>query len=498
MLRRYFSGLILAVIAWPALALPQSASAASNCPTTALKWSSTSNVLVISGKTVSCTPADLNTIQPLRVVRVANGKYIVKANLRFTEGAKFDVAGTSIGGTTNELRLLSNNASGSSNVISVIADYGAIKFDHTRVTSWNETSSAPDLEHSTFERAYIEVRSRFVDGVANTSRMDILNSDIGNLGHSAPGAFGLSWKVINSDFSSVDVLGNIIGSRIHGNYFGVYTYGAYGMRIDSNEFDHNVQYGLDLHDDSDSLIINNNRSHQNGDHGIICSQRCDHLTITNNTSANNSGHGIMLHRSVDFSLVENNTLTGNVGCAIALFESNNNMVRGNTITGNEDGIRLSGGASLNQFKNNVIQTSAKYGIDTYKSLDVVARGDGINRNNTWTSNKVSGSGLKALRLGATEQDAFTANDFRRNGVSGFDITGATKTTFNGNLTDSGRQPGSTGDTGSTTGRELIVKLGLMAAVAFSFGAAARAWVRRHRGSSPGVAHQDYRRTFSST
>jgi len=41
--------------------------------------------------------------------------------------------------------------------------------------------------------------------------------------------------------------------------------------------------------------------------------------------------------------------------------------------------------------------------------------------------------------------------------------------------------------GTTYGRELIVKLGLVA-VAFSFGAVARAWVRRHHGTSPVVVY----------
>ena len=431
----------LASIAWVAIMQSESVAAASNCPATALRWSSTSNILYVSGNTVTCTPADLNNLQPLKVVKTTNEIYLVKVNLRFTEGAKFEVAGTTVGGTTNELRLLSNNASGSTNVISVSADYGSIKFDNTRVTSWDQIKAAPDLEYSTYKRAYVNVRSRFVSGVAKTSRMDVLNSDISNLGYNGAEAYGLSWKVMNSAFTSVDVLGDIIGSRIHGNYFGVYTYGAYGMNIDSNEFDNNIKYGLDPHDDSDSLVINNNYSHNNGNHGIICSQRCNNLTITNNTSANNVGHGIMLHRSVDFSLVENNTIYGNTDTGLALFESNNNIVRGNNISGNVNGIRLSVGASFNRFENNIINTSSKYGIYTYKGSDIPVRGDGINRGNTWVSNNVSGSGLKVLKLGATDQDTFNANDFRNNGIIGFDLNGATNTTFVGNLTDTGKQPG---------------------------------------------------------
>lgn len=435
---------ILTIAGSSALALPQSASAASNCPTSALRYSSTSNTLYVTGSTISCTPADLNSYKPTLVTGSA-GTYLVNVNLKFSAGATFDVTGTSVsGGTTNVLRLKSNNGTAVTDVVSVIADYGNIRFDHTNVTSWNTATNSSDLEYATYKRAFVAVRSRLVSGAKNESRMDVLNSDISNLGYNGTEAYGLTWKVEGSAFSTVDVLGDIKNSRIHGNYFGVFTFGAYGMNIDSNEFDHNIKYGLDPHDDSDSLVINGNNLHDNGSHGLICSQRCDHLTITNNTSTKNKGNGIMLHRSVDDSVVDNNIITGNSDAGIALFESNTNTVTNNTITGNVNGIRLSVGSSYNTFSGNTISSSSKYGIYTYKGTDIPARpgNNGINSFNKWTSNTVSKSGVKIMKLTATYGDTFDSNDFTGNVGIGFDLSGANltdpnKTKFTNNKTDPG-------------------------------------------------------------
>jgi mannuronan 5-epimerase len=413
--------------------------AASNCPAEVLRWASSSNTLYIDGSTAVCTPADLNTRYPTRMVSVSAGVYLLKVNVKLTNGATLQVVGTGAGGTANQLRLLSNNNGQSTGVVNVTADHGSILLNQTKVTSWNEAANGPDTEYAT-SRAYMRVRSREVDGAAKTSRMDIINSDVGYLGYNAAESYGLAWKVLGTGvFDRVDVLGDITGSRIHHNYFGVYTYGAFGMLIDNNEFDNNIKYGLDPHDDSDNLTITNNRSHHNGNHGIICSQRCDHLTISGNQSYNNIGHGIMLHRSTDFTLVENNTVKNNTDAGIALFESNNNLVRNNYLEGNRNSLRLSVGASDNRFENNTVASSTQYGIYTYKGSDAPMRpgNDGINRRNVWIGNKVSRSATNIMKLSATNGDRFESNDFRNNPGVGFNLSGASNTTYVNNQTDPG-------------------------------------------------------------
>ena len=419
---------------WTLGTLP--ASAAIDC-VTGLRWSSSSNTLYISGGAV-CSPSELSARYPLLVVNVGPGIYLVKVNLKLIDGSGLYVAGSAAGGSTDELRLLSDNTGAANSFVNITADYGTVTLKNTKLTSWDEAVAGPDTNYST--RAFVRVRSREVNGVVQTSRMDIADSDIGYLGYNASESYGLVWKVLGTGvFDRVDVFGDITNSHLHNNYFGAYMFGAYGMQITGNEFDHNVKYGLDPHDDSDYLTISNNKSHHNGDHGIICSQRCNNLLISGNQSYNNVGHGIMLHRVSDNNIIENNIITNNSDAGIALFESNNNLIRGNYLEGNRNSLRLSVGSSDNQFVNNTVVSSTQYGVYTYKGSDTPIRpgNDGINRRNIWTGNIISHSVSNIMKLGATDQDQFTGNDFRNNPGVRFNLSGATNTTYTANLTDPG-------------------------------------------------------------
>lgn len=408
--------------------------AAGSCTTANFRYANSSNTLYLQTGGI-CGLADIAAIKPQQVINQGNGIYLLKANLKLTDGSVLMIDGDDPINPISELRLLSNNTGLAYSVVNITADYGIVQINHTRVQSWDEVAQGPDTDYTTANRAYIRVRSSASD---KQSQMNVTNSDIGYLGYSASESYGLTWKVSGS-LNSVRVFGNIMNSRIHNNYFGVFTYGAYGMMITDNEFDHNVKYGLDPHDDSDYLTIINNSAHDNGNHGIICSQRCNNLVIRYNTSYNNIGHGIMLHRSVDNSLIEYNQVFNNTDTGIALFESNKNIVRGNIIHGNKTGIRLSVGSSYNRFEGNVIFGSLENSIYTYQGSDVPARtgNDGINRKNVWTQNDVTGSGLYVLRLNATDGDSFYKNDFTGNYPAQFYIKRTTNTTFTGNTLDAG-------------------------------------------------------------
>jgi poly(beta-D-mannuronate) C5 epimerase len=410
-----------------------------SCPAASLRWAGSSDTLYIDGRSTVCTPADLNAARPAQVVSVSTGVYLVRSNITLTDGATLQATGTAAGGDTNELRLLSGNAPAS--FAAILADWGEVELRNVTVTSWDEAVNGPDT-NVTNGRAFIDVRSRYKDGVALTSRMDIVNSDVGYLGYHSSEAYGLTWKVAGSTptdksvLSHVTVVGAVTGSHVHNNYFGMYTYGAYGMNIDSDEFDRNVGYGIDIHDKSSYLVITNTSSHDNGNHGIISSESCDHLTIAGDRSYDNAGHGIMFHRSTDYSAISENMVTNNTEAGIALLESNNNIITGNIIGDNPYGIRLSVGSSYNTFQNNYISDSRLYGIHTYEGNDAPERpfNRGINSYNTWTGNVVENSGSNILKLGATDYDIFAGNDFRNNPGADFDLAGAVNTTFRGNLT----------------------------------------------------------------
>jgi parallel beta-helix repeat protein len=177
------------------------------------------------------------------------------------------------------------------------------------------------------------------------------NLIVGYLGYDDSEGYGLTWKVIGEQpglFDKVDVLGDIQNSRIHHNFFGVYTFGGRGMQWLNNEVDNNVQYGFDPHDDTDHLLIQGNNVHHNGNHGIIASMRCDHLTIRNNRSWANGQNGIILHRSSDDCLIEQNQCYDNADTGIVLAGSSRCVVRSNLLARNfEAAVRLNLGSADN-------------------------------------------------------------------------------------------------------------------------------------------------------
>lgn len=253
--------------------------------------------------------------------------------------------------------------------------------------------------------------------------MDIANSDVGHLGYYGSEAYGLTWKVSGSRadrFDLVDVLGNVTDSKIHHNYFGLYMYGAYGMQVAGNEVYDNFKYGIDPHDDSDYLVIENNNVHDNGNHGIIGSKRCDNLVIRNNISRNNVGHGIMLHRGVDDAVVEGNQSLNNTDTGIAVMDSYRSVIRGNTVLGNKNGIRFSVGAADNQVLSNVVGSTTGYGFYFYKGSDEPSPGDdGRPKRNYFEGNTVRDNVGYAINLGDGDDNTFVNNNFSTNNSSTF-------------------------------------------------------------------------------
>jgi len=380
------------------------------------------------------------------------------------KGATLVLNGTAVGGDVNELRLQSNNSSAAGSFVYLRADWGNVSISHTKITSWDAATNNPDTEYATHGRSYINVRSQLdPDGVtAHESRMDILDSDIGYLGYNASESYGLTWKVAGSSpglYDKVNVLGDIKNSKIHHNYFGVYTYGAYGMAITDNQVYNNIQYGVDPHDDSDSLTIDHNDVHHNGNHGIICSQRCDHLTIRNNESHHNTGVGIMFHRNANDSLLESNTLYNNGDAGIAIFDSHRNTVRGNNSYNNRYGLRFSVGSSDNTIDSNNLSGNTSYGIYFYQGTDAPTVNNGRPSRNRLTGNTVNNNTGYAVRLTQSDTNVFennkvidnkggiqlglakpTGNQFikneiRRNGSHGFNVTDAPGTLIDDNTID---------------------------------------------------------------
>ena len=391
---------------------------------TTIQYSDVLNRITVKGSG-SATLSDIKTAvpaAPLDLVDAPNKIWLLRADLQVREGCTLVLHGSGAGGDVNELRLLSLDTGVTGSVVSVTADWGTFDIDSTKITSWDTGSGGPDTNHLAFGRAYLRVRSSLsTNGVTPLeSRMDIRNSEIAYLGYNASDAYGLVWKVgganptpTNSIFDVVNVYGNIVNSRIHDNYIGAYTFGAFGMQWQTNEVNHNAQYGLDLQSDSDQLVIQGNRLHHNGNHGLLTSVRCDHLRVEGNQSWSNLQSGIVLDRSSDDAVIQANECFENVDSGLVVSASSRNEIRNNALMRNlEAGLRLSLGSADNLIENNQSVSNTLYGVQGQMGSGTPNPGDdGHPKRNVFTGNLIEGNGVEPVRMAESDDNSFTSNTF---------------------------------------------------------------------------------------
>lgn len=390
------------------------------CDTSHIRYSSSNNRIYVENGGV-CSPSQIESIVVNKYSSVAPGQlmeqpqfatWFIKAELHVQDGSTLLIHGTSIGGDTDELLLLSENGSAPHHV-KIQAKHGNVDIRNTLVSSWDPAAQGPDTDSSN-GRAFIHVNSLEENGTAMESRMDVVDSEVAYLGFYDAESYGLVWKVRGGHldptiYDRVEVYGDIRNSYIHHNFMGMYSFGSLGMVIDNNEIAYNESYGIDPHDDSDELVITNNDVHDNGRHGIICSRRCNNLVITGNDSYRNL-HGIMLHREVIDTVVENNRSYDNADTGIVVFESHNNIVRNNVVTGNENGIRLSLGSYDNLIENNTVENSTRNGLYQYGGSDAPETTNGRPSNNVFTGNTVRNNG-RLIKLRDSDNILMESNLF---------------------------------------------------------------------------------------
>lgn len=309
--------------------------------------------------------ADLLTAEGLGnlLIAEANQTWLLNANLVIERSARLNVTAS----TASWLKL---NSPPTSPVIVRAERGGHLYFEGIKVTSWSSTKG--DVDTTVADgRSYLLAREG--------GRLDVLQSEIAFLGAGSGEPSGLSWrKRLDDNDATTGATGRVEQSKIHDNYFGIYTYEAYGIQILHNDVYDNLYYGIDPHDDSRGFEVAYNRVYGNGTHGIIFSRRCIENSIHHNEVFDNAQHGIMLDRGTNQNEVYENTVYGNQD-GIAIFQSSDNKIRDNIIRNNRRGIRINatydaddpydGISSDNQIYNNQIEDSGEHGLYLYARAD---------------------------------------------------------------------------------------------------------------------------------
>jgi poly(beta-D-mannuronate) C5 epimerase len=229
---------------------------------------------------------------------------------------------------------------------------GGLKIDSVKITSWNPntnnyTSSidsqrdGEDVQIGT-PRPYIVVDSE------STGTTDIANSEIAYLGYESGYGGGRTGLRFEAGDGSL-----IRDNNIHDLYFGFYSKGVGGIKIEDNHVHDNIHYGLDPHTGTHDMIIKNNKVHDNGGIGIICSLDCYNITIEDNMVYNNSKMGIMFSRNMTHSVARNNDVS-NEDRGIVVGESSDNEIYNNRVSDSGSGIDVGEDSAGNSMYNNTI------------------------------------------------------------------------------------------------------------------------------------------------
>src|ERR687894_631645 len=248
---------------------------------------------------------------------IANGQYILNANLEIADGVTF--AMTSAGDGLQYLKLAGENG---------IIVFGKILIDGVRITSWDieEEEDIQQNVNGTIRRGYIQF--------AASEGAQILNSEFGYLGDVEPGRRG--FDLFGEGPSHNMVINNSI---FHNMWMAFYSNGAYNITVDRSEYYDNIQYSLDPHTTTHDMNITNNWIHDNPI-GPICSDRCWNILIEGNLIENTDTSAIFFSRNMTDSIARNNHVI-NARTGVQVSESPHNQIYNNTIEGaTREGIGL--------------------------------------------------------------------------------------------------------------------------------------------------------------
>src|SRR5919106_759533 len=264
-----------------------------------IDYDSTENTIAIN-----CDASFLDVVETINDPEILEqeeeqeGQYILNANLEVADDVTFAM-------DSNEDGLSYLKITGANGIIV----HGRIEISGIIITSWDTETDSPvsQTETGSVPRAFINLR------VSEGGFIE--DSEAAYLGYDAPPRRGIDLGE-STDGPSHDFA--IRNSRIHDNWMGFYSAGAYNIIIDGSEFYGNIRYAIDPHTGTNNM------------------------TVSNNEVYNNAGSGLMFSRATHDSTIRNNVIYNQYESAypISISESQNNEIYGNHISNSTTGISV--------------------------------------------------------------------------------------------------------------------------------------------------------------
>ncbi len=277
--------------------------------------------------TINCDASFLDVVQAINDPEILEeleeeGQYLLNANLQVDDGVTFAM-------TSDEDGLQYLKIAGANGIIV----QGRIEISGIIITSWDTETDSPisQTETGSVPRAFIILR------VSEGGYIE--DSEVAYLGYAEPSRRGIDLGESEGGPSHDFAIRN---SRIHDNWMGFYSSGAYNITIDGNEFYDNIKYAIDPHTGTHNMTVSNNKVYNNKDIAVICSLDCYDIIFERNEVYNNAGSGLMFSRATHDSTIRNNLIYNQYGSAypISISESQNNEIYGNNISNSSGGISV--------------------------------------------------------------------------------------------------------------------------------------------------------------
>src|SRR5918992_5839916 len=288
---------------------------------------------------INCNASFLDIVQaiddddddPEILENLGNGEYLLNANLEVADDVTFAMNSNEDGGL-QYLKITGANG---------IIVHGRIEISDIIITSWDTDTNSPvaQTETGSVPRAFINFR------VSEGGFIE--DSELAYLGYAVPPRRGIDLGE-STDGPSHDLA--IRNSRIHDNWMGFYSAGAYNIALDGNAFFNNIKYAIDPHTGTHNMTVSNNKIYGNKGIAVICSLDCYDVIFEGNEVYNNAGSGLMFSRATHDSTIRNNVIYNQYESAypISIFESRNNEIYGNIISNSTTGISVHNPVALDE------------------------------------------------------------------------------------------------------------------------------------------------------
>jgi mannuronan 5-epimerase len=276
---------------------------------------------------INCNASFLDVVRAIEDPEILEeleeeGQYLLNANLQVDDGVTFAM-------TSNEDGLQYLKIAG----VNGIVVEGRIEISGIIITSWDTETDSPvsQTETGSVPRAFINLRA--------SEGGYIEDSEVAYLGYTEPPRRGIDLGETSEGPSHDFAIRN---SRIHDNWMGFYSSGAYNITIDGNELYDNIKYAIDPHTGTHNMTVSNNKVYNNKDIAVICSLDCYDIIFERNEVYNNGGSGLMFSRATHDSTIRNNLIYDHHESAypISISESQNNEIYGNTISNSTGGVSV--------------------------------------------------------------------------------------------------------------------------------------------------------------